>query len=126
MSGIKRFTDLTVWQRSHKFVVGIYSLTEQFPQSEQFALTSQIRRAAVSITSNIVEGFDRGSSREFKRFLLISRASLSEVQNQLLIARDLKFIDTIAFKNMAKESVEIHKMINGMIKHLLTLKLVNS
>lgn len=126
MSSIKKFTDLTVWQRSHKFVVDVYSLTEKFPKSEQFALTTQIRRAAVSITSNIVEGFDRGSSKEFKRFLLIARASLSEVQNQLLIARDLNFIDTITFENMAKESVEIHKMINGMIKHLLTLKLANS
>lgn len=120
MASFKKFTDILAWQKSHKFVLNIYRLSESFPTTEQFGLTSQIRRAAVSITSNIVEGFDRGSNKEFKQFLIIARSSLSECQNQLLIAKDLGFMTQKDFEKMAADSVEIHKMINGLIKNLQT------
>lgn len=120
MASIKKFSDMLVWQKSHNYVLAIYQVTENFPQSEQFGLTSQLRRAAVSVTSNIVEGFDRGSNKEFKQFLIVARASLSETQNQLLIARDLGFVKASIFDKLAADSIEIHKMINGFIKSLQT------
>lgn len=98
----------------------VYRLSENFPQIEQFGLTSQLRRAVVSITSNIVEGFDRGSNKEFKQFLIVARASLSESQNQLLIARDLGYLKPVDFEKLVADSIEIHKMINGFIKSLQT------
>ena len=117
---------MEVWKRSHTFVLALYKATDALPASEQFGLTSQMRRAGVSITSNIAEGFDRSSTREFKQFLIVSRASLSEVQSQLLIARDLGFLRKEVFDALANESQQIHKMINGLIKHLLTRQLTNS
>ena len=110
------FKDLLVWQKSHVFVLGIYKLTKSFPADEQLGLTSQIRRAAVSISSNIVEGSQRGSDKELKRFLLIARGSLAEVQAQLLIAKDLDYIDPGDFTKIALQAVEINKMINGLMK----------
>ena len=126
MASIKKFTELLVWQKAHTFVLDIYKTTEKFPASEQFGLTSQLRRAAVSITSNIVEGFDRGSPKEFKQFLIVARASLSETQNQTLIALDLNYISRDRFDALAVQSIEIHKMINGLIKSLQTHRLDNS
>jgi four helix bundle protein len=123
---INKFTDLVVWQKAHRFVLAVYSVSKHFPREEQFGLTSQMRRAAVSVTSNIVEGFDRGSNKEFIQFLIIARASLTEVQSQLLIARDLEYIDHKDFEKLAKDTVEVHKLINGLIKTLRTSKLSNS
>lgn len=126
MATVKKFTDLLVWQKAHSFVLGIYKQTESFPKAEQFGLTNQMRRAAVSVTSNIVEGFERGSNKELKQFLVISRASLAEVQNQLLIARDLEYISKQDFNKLAEQSVEIHKMTNGFMKSLQTRSLDTS
>lgn len=95
LSKIKSFTDLNTWKEAHKLVLLIYKITKQFPHEEQFGLTNQIRRAVVSITSNIAEGFSRSSYKEKSQFYSISLGSLTEVQNQLLIARDLKYITQI-------------------------------
>lgn len=122
MASIKKFTDLLVWQKAHSFVLSVYKCSETWPAAEIYGLTSQLRRSVVSITSNIAEGFDRGSNAEFKQFLIIARASVSESQNQLLIARDLGFMNKDIFNKLSNDSVEIHKMINGLIK---TLKLKN-
>jgi len=85
----KSFQDLLVWQRAIELTTDIYRLTESFPKSEMYGLTSQIRRAAVSIASNIAEGCGRGSKREFRQFLIVARGSNCELQTQLIIARNL-------------------------------------
>ena len=110
------FKDLIVWQKAHQFALLVYKATESFPQSEQFGLTSQIRRAVVSISSNIVEGYERGSNKEMTRFLLIARSSNAEVQAQLLLAKDLGYVDAKTFTSLAEKSVEVNKLINGFKK----------
>src|SRR6056297_1286945 len=107
---------LIVWQRSHELVLKIYEVTKDFPKDEQFGLTSQIRRAAVSIPSNIVEGKARNSNKDFKRFLLISRGSLEEVKYQVLLAKDLKYIDENIYREIYKNMDEVGKLLGGLIK----------
>ncbi|MDG5789299.1 four helix bundle protein [Evansella sp. AB-P1] len=109
---------LIVWQRSHELVLNVYALTKGFPREEQYGLTSQIRRAVVSIPSNIVEGKARGSRVEYKRFLLIARGSLEEVKYQLLLAKDLNYIDEKSYSNSLGIADEVGKMINGLVNKL--------
>ncbi len=113
---IKSFTDLVVWQRGHLFALRIYKVTKSFPEIEKFGLSSQLRRAAVSITSNIAEGFSRSSRKEKQRFYSISLGSLAEIQNQILIAKDLNYISKNLFLTIANESVEIRKMLFALVK----------
>ena len=113
---IKSFTDLNAWKEGHKLVLMIYDITKQFPKEEIFGLVSQIRRCAVSITSNIAEGFSRLSYKEKARFYSISLGSTTELQNQLLIAKDVNYITKEQFRNIAKQSIKVHKIINGLIK----------
>jgi len=91
-NNIKHFTDLIAWQKNHQLVLEIYKITKKFPKDELFGLTSQIRRAVVSITSNIAEGYGRYYFKEKIRFYTISRGSSTEVQNHLIIAKDLGYI----------------------------------
>lgn len=112
---IKSFTDLNAWKENHKLVVSIYKITKSFPQDEQFGLTNQIRRAAVSITSNIAEGFGRRSSKDRVHFYEMARASLAEVQSQLLVARDVEYMSNEDFSEIANQSVECHKVLTGLI-----------
>lgn len=116
MEKIKNFTELNVWQKGHKLVLDIYKKTSKFPSTEIFSLTNQLRRASVSITSNIAEGFSRKTHKEKVQFYFTALGSLSEVQNQLLIARDLNYIDTGIFEQLTSASVEISKMLNGLIR----------
>lgn len=116
MSKISSFTDLEAWSFSHQLVLSIYKFTAYFPKTELFGLTSQIRRAAVSITSNIAEGFSRSSYKEKIQFYYHSLGSLTEVQNQLLIARDIEYLSKENFKIIADQTVRVHKIINGLIK----------
>lgn len=109
-------TNLIVWKKSHELVLKIYDLTSRFPSSEQFGLTSQIRRAAVSIPSNIVEGKARGSDKDLLRFLFYARGSLEEVKYQTLLANDLNYIDTENHNELQNLMFEIDKMLNGLIK----------
>ena len=113
---IKSFTDLNAWKEGHKLVLMIYKITKKFPKDELFGLTSQIRRCAVSITSNIAEGFSRLSYKEKTRFYSISLGSTTELQNQLLIAKDVNYITKEQFQDIAKQSVKVHKITNGLIK----------
>jgi len=113
---IKSFTDLKAWQRGHDLVVAIYKSTKEFPREESFALTSQMRRAVVSITSNIAEGFSRRSYKEKVKFYRMSQGSLTELQSQLLIAKDVGYISRGKFLQIAERTVEVHKIINGLIK----------
>ncbi|MCL2280278.1 four helix bundle protein [Candidatus Saccharibacteria bacterium] len=111
---IAKFTDLRAWRLAHDLAIEIYMVTKKFPKDEQFGLTSQIRRAAVSITSNIAEGFSRSSSEDKKHFYTIALGSLTEVQSQLLIAKDIGYIIEEKFKNLAEKSVDTHKVLNGL------------
>ena len=113
---IKSFTDLNAWKEGHKLVLMIYDITKQFPKEEMFGLVSQIRRCAVSITSNIAEGFSRLSYKEKARFYSISLGSITELQNQILIAKDVNYITKEQFQNIAKQSIKVHKITNGLIK----------
>jgi len=112
---IQSFTDLLVWQESHKLVLMIYQATKNFPKEELFGLTSQLRRAAVSITSNIAEGFSRQGYKEKLQFYYMALGSLTESQNQLLIAKDLNYLEQIEFNKIAKQTISVHKLLNGLI-----------
>ncbi|MBP7804960.1 MAG: four helix bundle protein [Candidatus Pacebacteria bacterium] len=112
---IKQFTDLISWQKSHQLVVTVYKVTEKFPPKEQFGLTSQMRRAAVSITSNIAEGFGRQGYKEKIQFYYIAHGSLTELKNQFLIARDVGFIDSNIFNQFMEKADESHKLLQGLI-----------
>lgn len=113
---IKSFTDLLAWQEGHKLVLEIYRITKKFPREEMFGLTNQIRRAIVSFTSNIAEGFSRHSYKEKSQFYSIALGSLTEVQNQLIIARDIGYITKEEFNKLAEQSIVISKITNGLIK----------
>jgi four helix bundle protein len=113
---IRTFFDLIAWQEGHKFVLGIYAATKTFPKDELFGLVSQMKRAAVSVTSNIAEGFSRQSYKEKVQFYFTSLASVTELQNQLLIARDTRILPKEAFVELADQSIRVHKLINGLIK----------
>lgn len=114
---IKSFTDLNAWKEGHKLVLEIYKITKNFPKEELFGLTNQIRRAAVSITSNIAEAFSRQSFKEKAQFYCIAKGSLTELQNQLLIAKDIGYLDSNKFKEIAELTIIIHKLTNGLIKY---------
>ena len=118
LSTIKSFEDLAVWKDARKFTNKIYNLTNKFPKEELYGLTSQIRRATVSIMSNIAEGFDRRSDKELSNFLSIARASSSEVQNDLYIALDLNYISQAEFNQLYQEAKKIAKQINGLMNYL--------
>lgn len=113
---IQSFSDLNSWKKSHQLIIKIYKITEGFPAKENFCLTSQIRRAAISVSSNIAEGFSKPSYKEKSKFYSISLGSLTETQNQLLIARDLGYINEAIFNKLAKDTIFIHKLLNGLIK----------
>jgi len=109
---------LLVWQKSHELVLKIYEITKSFPKDELFGLTSQVRRAAVSIPCNIVEGKARGSNKDYNRFLLIARGSLEEVKYQILLAKDLKYIDEFSYKELLNLALETGRLLAGLIKKL--------
>lgn len=113
----KSFEDLIVWQKAHQFVLMVYSLTESFPKQEVFGLTSQFRRAAVSIAANIAEGFKKKGKAEKARFMNIAEGSLEECRYYLILTRDLKYGDVADLK---KQIEEVSKLINAYSKAILT------
>ncbi|OGH13436.1 MAG: hypothetical protein A2687_01995 [Candidatus Levybacteria bacterium RIFCSPHIGHO2_01_FULL_38_26] len=118
---IKSFTDLNAWKEAHNLVLLIYRVTKGFPKEEQFGLINQLRRAVVSITSNIAEGFSRNSYKEKSQFYSMALGSLTEVQNQLIIARDLGYITKEDFRALAEQTITINKLLNGLIKKSRTM-----
>ena len=107
---------LIVWQKSFSLVVKIYKNTETFPPTERFGLQSQIRRAAISIPSNIAEGSKRGTQKDYNSFLRIAYGSGAELETQLLLAKELGYIPEKSFVTLEKELEEVQKMLNAMIK----------
>lgn len=113
---IRIFQDLRVWQQGHELVLMIYRITKSFPDDEKYGLTSQLRRAAVSITSNIAEGFTRYSYKEKIRFYNIALASLVEIQNQFCIARDVGYFSEEVFDILYEKTVVVQKMLQAIIR----------
>ena len=105
-----RFKELEIWKRSRLFSSSIYEVTSKFPSSEKFGLTNQLRRASVSIPSNIAEGSSRNSDKDFIHFLRIAIGSAYEIETQLLIAHDLGFLSKENLQKLIKELEEIIKM----------------
>jgi len=119
MTAIKSVQNLDVWKEAVNLSVDVYNFTADFPSKELYGLASQMQRAAISIPSNIAEGFERGSNAEFKRFLLIARGSISELQTQLTIAEKLGYKGKqISGFELYDKSVNIHKMLNGLLRHI--------
>lgn len=115
---IRDFKDLIVWQKSMYLVEKIYILTKEFPKEELYSLTNQIRRASISVPSNIAEGQQRSSSKEFANFLSIAKGSNAEVQTQLIIASRLGYVKNEQIDEIIQLSNEITKMLNSIISKL--------
>jgi four helix bundle protein len=112
------FRDLVVWQRSMQLAVTVYDLTKHFPREEIYGLTSQMRRSAVSIPSNIAEGQGRANPAEFRQFVSIARGSNCELQTQLELALALKLVDPASINSAQQLSEEVRKMLYGLISSL--------
>jgi four helix bundle protein len=112
------YRKLSVWKRGHRLVLAVYRATNAFPQSERYGLTAQLRRASISAISNIVEGSARHGDREHVRFLKIAHGSVCEMQCQLLLSRDLAFLDASCWKVLDDDCQELGKMVNGLIRSL--------
>lgn len=119
MEKINSYKDLLIWQRGMLIAELVYELTQSFPSSEVYGITSQLRRAGVSIPSNIAEGFGRNATKSYINFIKIARGSLNELETQLLLAKRLNFIvDSSAFETLLKHIEEEGKMINSFINKL--------
>jgi four helix bundle protein len=113
---ISSFRDLDAWKEGHKLVLTVYEVTKLFPKEETFGLTSQMRRCVVSVTSNIAEGFSRQSYQEKIRFYSMAQGSLTELQNQTIIAKDVDYISQDQFNSIDLQELKVHKILNGLIR----------
>lgn len=116
---LNSYKELNVWRKGIELVTEIYALTEQFPKSEIYGLSNQIRRSAISIPSNIAEGYNRKHKQEYIQFLRIAYGSGGELETQLIIANNLKFINPRDFDRIDKLLTEIMKMLNKLISTLV-------
>ncbi|OPC19166.1 four helix bundle protein [Elizabethkingia meningoseptica] len=116
---MKNFKELLVWQKSIDFVTIVYKVTDSFPDTENFGLKSQLRRASISIPSNISGGCARRSKTDFIQYLKIARGSVAEVETQIIISHNLKFINQEIYFELSELIVEISKMLNGLINSLV-------
>ena len=118
MNEYQTYEDLLVWQKAHKVVLEIYRFTNESELKKDFALRDQIRRSAISVTSNIVEGHERYGKKEFNYFLNVSKASCSELRSQLRLAKDLSYISENDHVSLENKLLEINKMIFGLMKYI--------
>ena len=112
---MKDFKELKVWRKAYEFSLSVYLITKSFPREEVYGLTSQLRRAAVSIGANIAEGCGRRSDGEFVRFLQIARGSSAEVEHHLLLARDLKFMPQSSYADLERKLSEVQRMLTSLV-----------
>jgi four helix bundle protein len=110
------YRQLSVWKRAHGLALGVYRSTGEFPKSERYGLAAQLRRAATSIVSNIAEGSGRHSNRDEMRFFRIARGSLSELECQLLLARDVGMLEPKVWTELDSSCHEVGRMLNGLIR----------
>ena len=115
---LRRFEDIKAWEASRELVREIYRVSLDSSFARDYNLKDQIQRAAVSAMSNIAEGFERGTDKEFIRFLIIARSSIAEVRSQLYVAHDLKYIDKNQFESLSTKASEVGKLVNGFIGYL--------
>ena len=111
---IQKFTDLRAWQEAHLLVLLVYKITRSYPREEQFGIVNQSRRAVVSITSNIAEGFGRSTRKDKVNFYMMARTSLTELRNQMIIARDLKYFEPNAYEQFSVSAETVAKLISGL------------
>lgn len=126
MSGFKSFEEIEAWKMARQLSLSIYVLSDQKPFITDYALRDQIRRAVISIFSNIAEGFERGGNKEFIQFLSFAKASAGEVRSQLYLALDLNYIEKESFEKLKLDVLNIGKTISGLIKYLKTSELKGS
>ena len=117
---MKDFRTLKVWEKSHAFVLAVYKVTQSFPKSELYGITSQIQRAAVSVPTNIAEGCGKDSDAELGRFFKIAMGSSSEAEYLLLLSHDLGYLATEQYNQLHANLVEVRKMLNAFIQKLKT------
>src|SRR5690242_11376878 len=115
---MKDFRELKVWQKAHQLTLAVYRITAGFPRQELYGLTSQLRRSSSSITTNLAEGCGRNGDAEFARFCAIGMGSASELDYHLLLAKDLKLIQTKQYQDLARQTSEVKRMLTGLFQKL--------
>ena len=115
---LKTYKDLIAWQKAYDLCLAVYRKTQAFPKSEQYGLTSQLNRSALSVPSNIAEGYTRPGTSEYLRFLHIAYASLAELETQLFLAKDLNFLKQKDFDSIITMQQEVQRIMHGLIKSL--------
>ena len=118
MGELRSFKKLTVWQKAYKLALMVYRHSQKFPSTELYGLTSQLRRATVSIAANIAEGRERQHKKEFLQFLSIARGSLAEVETYLILVKDLNYINENIFLKLEEQRKEVGKLLRGLYKSL--------
>lgn len=117
---MRNYRELEVWEQSHKLTLELYRMSRPFPREEMYGLTSQLRRAAVSIGANLAEGCGRRTSAELARFVRIAMGSASELDYHLLLCRDFEFITTEQYERTSKELIRVRKMLTGLLTSIET------
>ena len=115
---LKNYKDLLVWQKAYQLCLAVYRATKGYPHEERYGLTSQIRRAAVSVPSNIAEGYGRKTTLEYIRFLYIAYGSNCELETQLLLSGDLGYIEAVTLAALQDETGEVERMLKALMKSL--------
>lgn len=115
---LKNYRDLIVWQKSYRLCLELYRITKKYPKEERYGLTSQIRRAAVSIPSNIAEGYGRKTTADYLRLLYIAYGSVCELETQLLLSGDLNYVNKENLKALKDDTEEVERMLKALIKSL--------
>ena len=114
----KGFKSLITWQKAYKLALDTYLVTRSFPREEQYSLVYQIRRAAISISANIAEGYERNHRKEYLQFLMIARSSLGELETYLMFSKDLGYLNSEKFENLELKRQEVGKLLRGLINSL--------
>lgn len=115
---MRDFRDLKVWQKAHLLALAVYKATKKFPKDELYGLTSQLRRSAASVATNIAEGCGRSGEAEFARFLHIAMGSASEAEYQLLLARDLRLVNGSEYEPLSRDVIEVKRMLTSLVQKL--------
>jgi four helix bundle protein len=113
---MKDFRDLRVWEEAHQMTLGVYRATARFPREELYGITSQMRRCAVSVGANIAEGCGKRGNNEFQRFLVIASGSASELDYELLLAKDLEYLNTETYRSLYDDLSRLRRMLSALLQ----------